>query len=67
MLKRFVAFWYEFIVGDDWMVAVGVVLALVVTALVARTAYEAAAWIVMPLATLAILGVSLWRAARAAS
>jgi len=27
-LKHFVRFWYDFIVGDDWIVAAGVVVAL---------------------------------------
>ncbi len=26
-------FWYDFVVGDDWTVAVGVILALIVTTL----------------------------------
>ncbi len=26
--NRFLAFWYDFIVGDDWVVAVGVVALL---------------------------------------
>ena len=52
--------WYDFIVGDDWMVAVGVVAALVVTALLARVGTEA--WIIMPLAVAVVLAVSLWRA-----
>jgi len=29
-LKSFGQFWYDFIVGDDWKIAVGVVLALAV-------------------------------------
>ena len=57
---NFGRFWYDFIVGDDWMVAVGVVAALVVTALLARVGTEA--WIIMPLAVAVVLAVSLWRA-----
>ncbi|GAA1160925.1 hypothetical protein GCM10009630_69010 [Kribbella jejuensis] len=29
-LKSFAQFWYDFIIGDDWKIAVAVVLALVV-------------------------------------
>ena len=36
-LKAFGQFWYDFIIGDDWKIAVAVVLALVVL-LVAMTA-----------------------------
>ena len=30
-LRRFGAFWYDFVVGDDWRVAAGVVVALALT------------------------------------
>jgi hypothetical protein len=30
-LKGFGKFWYDFIIGDDWKIAVGVVVALAVT------------------------------------
>ncbi len=64
MLRRFGLFWYDFVVGDDWRVAVAVVAALVVTAVLA--AAGAPAWWVLPAAAVAILAVSLTRAARAA-
>jgi hypothetical protein len=53
---------WEFVVGDDWMTAVGVVAALGVTALIASS--DTAAWWVMPPAVLALLALSLRRAAR---
>jgi hypothetical protein len=56
-----IAVW-EFVVGDDWITAVGVVCALGMTALVA--AADAAAWWVMPVAVVMLLAVSLRRAAR---
>ena len=56
---------WEFLVGDDWISALGVVLALGVTAAVAG-ANAAAAWWVMPVAVLALLAFSLHRAARRA-
>ena len=37
-LRRFGAFWYGFVIGDDWTVAVGVVAALALTALLAHRA-----------------------------
>ncbi len=43
----------DFVVGDDWRAAVGVVLALALTAAVA--AVNVAAWWLMPLAVLALL------------
>jgi hypothetical protein len=56
---------WEFVVGDDWRAAIGVVLALGLTAIVATA--NIAAWWIMPLAVLVILTLSLRRAARGAS
>ncbi len=58
----FVLFWYDFIVGDDWRVAAGIILALASTAMLA--ALDVAAWWLMPVAALALLSVSLWQATR---
>jgi hypothetical protein len=55
---------WEFVVGDDWRTALGVVLALALTALLADTAVSA--WWVMPLAVPGLLALSIRRAARAA-
>jgi hypothetical protein len=62
-LKRFAAFWYDFVVGDDWRVAVGVVAALAVTYLVSRTTLPA--WWIVPAGVAVLLPVSLARAIRA--
>jgi hypothetical protein len=51
---------WEFVVGDDWRMAAGVVVALAATALLASAGV--AAWWVMPLAVLGLLGLSLRRA-----
>jgi hypothetical protein len=56
-LRAFLQFLYDFVVGDDVTIAVVVVVALGVTALLT-------AWWVLPLAVLAILSVSVLRAAR---
>jgi hypothetical protein len=53
---------FQFIVGDDWRTALGVVLGLGLTALVA--ALNVAAWWVMPVAVPTILALSLRRASR---
>jgi len=53
---------WEFVVGDDPLTALGVVVALGATAVIAGAG--AAAWWVMPPAVLAMLAVSLRRAAR---
>jgi hypothetical protein len=61
-LKAFGAFWYDFLIGDDWRVAVGVVVALVVTYWVSRTAV--ASWWIMPAAVIVLLPMTVWRATR---
>jgi hypothetical protein len=59
-LAAFGRFWWDFVVGDDWVAAAGVVLALAATGAVA--AADVAAWWLMPLAVIVVLGVSLRRA-----
>jgi hypothetical protein len=54
---------WDFIVGDDWVTAAGVVAALGLTALVSG---ERGAWLVMPLAVVFLLTLSIWREARKA-
>ena len=58
----FVNFWYDFIVGDDWTVAVGVVAALIIGAALVRASVPAFWW--MPLVVALILTFSLVRATR---
>ena len=56
-------FWYDFLVGDDWTIAVAAILAVALAAVLADV--TDAAWIVMPIAVAVILSISVWRAARA--
>jgi hypothetical protein len=60
-VKGFLRFWYDFIVGDDWTIAAGVVVALGVTALLAHNGVNA--WWLLPLAVAALLAFSVWRLA----
>jgi len=62
-VKKIVAFgrfWWNFVVGDDWLSAAGVAIAIGATAAVA--AGGVAAWWVLPVAVLLVLYVSLRRA-----
>ena len=60
-LRSFGAFWYDFVVGDDWRGAAAVALALTATALLVHLA-GVNAWWLMPAAVIAALGWSLRRA-----
>ena len=61
-LRAFAAFWYDFVIGDDWLVAAGVVISLALTYGLSRTAVPA--WWLVPLFLVLLLPVSLWRATR---
>ena len=62
-ITAFGRFWWDFVVGDDWMAAAGIIAAIGVTAAVARSSISA--WWVMPLAVAGVLYASLRRAIRA--
>ena len=61
---RFGRFWWDFVIGDDWLVAVLVAIAIGATAALAHA--DVAAWWLMPLAVPLILWLSLRRAIRSA-
>ena len=59
-IAAFGRFWYRFIVGDDWSIAVAVLVGLALTYALHRRA--ASAWWLMPAVAVVVLGVSLYRA-----
>ena len=59
-LRAFGAFWYDFVIGDDWRGAAAVVFALSLTALLVHVA-GLNAWWLMPVCVIAALGWSLRR------
>jgi hypothetical protein len=63
-LAAFGRFWWEFVIGDDWLVAVLVAVAIGATA--ALAAASVAAWWLLPLAVPVVLWLSLRRAIRSA-
>jgi hypothetical protein len=63
-LAAFGRFWWEFVVGDDWLAAVLVAAAIGATAALAHSGI--AAWWLMPAAVPLILWISLRRAIRSA-
>jgi hypothetical protein len=61
-VRRFIRFWWDFVVGDDWRIAVGLAVALGLCAALAQDGI--AAWWVVPAAVVLLLAESLRRAAR---
>jgi hypothetical protein len=61
-VRAFGRFWYDFVVGDDWRIAAGVVAALAITYAVSATGINA--WWVLPVAVTVVLPASLWRVTR---
>lgn len=63
-LRTFAAFWWRFLVGDDWRLGVGLLLALACTFLLHRAGIPA--WWLLPMSVALLLAASLRRATRAA-
>ena len=63
-LRAFGAFWYDFIVGDDWTVALTVVVGVAATYVLAHQGHGGTAWVILPMAMAATLGFSIMRARR---
>lgn len=62
-LRTFGAFWYDFIVGDDWRIAASVIVALAVTATLVHGAHVQVWWLLI-VVVIAGLAASLWMATR---
>ena len=63
-VRAFALFWWDFIVGDDYRIAVGVVVLLAATALLSRGGI--AVWWLLPIGVLVMLSVSVFTVARRA-
>ena len=61
-ISSFGRFWWDFVVGDDWMVSVQIAVAIAATAGVAAAGVSA--WWLLPLAVIGVLYGSLVRATR---
>jgi hypothetical protein len=64
-IRAFAAFCYDFVVGDDWRLAIGVIAGLGLTALLAH-ATSVAAWWAAPLVVIVVLVGSTLLAGRKA-
>ena len=63
-IGRFFRFWYDFVAGDDWTIALGVVAAVAVTTVAAHAGHDL--WPIVPAVVALVLVGSVWRARRAA-
>ncbi len=61
-VRAFLRFLWDFVVGDDWRVAAGVVIAIAATALAADAGIGA--WWILPVAVAGLLSLSVLRVAR---
>ncbi len=61
-LRAFGRFWWNFVVGDDWRIAAGIVVAVGITWALSHNGVNA--WWLLPLAVAVLLAASLWRATR---
>jgi hypothetical protein len=61
-LRGLGAFLYDFVIGEDPLIAAGVVIALGLTAALAGAGLSA--WWVLPLAVVVVLSLTVYRAAR---
>jgi len=59
---RFLQFFWDFVVGDDWRAAFGLAVAVAVAALLVAAGVNA--WWLIPLAVPLVLALSLRRATR---
>jgi hypothetical protein len=61
-LRTFGKFWYDFVIGDDWRLALGVTASIVLVFAVTREVADW--WWLLPLAVAALLAVSVNDATR---
>jgi hypothetical protein len=61
-VRAFGHFWYDFVIGDDWRLAAGALVALALAGIVAHAG--GSAWWIVPLLVAGLLAVSVLRAPR---
>ena len=62
--RAFFSFWWDFIVGDDWRLAAGTVLTLLLAGLVNRAEgdVQSVAWLIAPVDVVLTLSISVGQA-----
>ena len=62
-LKSFGLFWWDFIVGDDWIVAAAIIAGLALTAFLTHVA-GVNAWWLLPILAVGLIPISIRRVQR---
>ncbi|MDQ2852193.1 hypothetical protein V3G39_08670 [Dermatophilaceae bacterium Sec6.4] len=62
-IRGFVTFWWDFIIGDDWLVALAVIAGLGATYAIAHSS-AAPIWWLLPVAVILVLPLSIVRLTR---
>lgn len=60
-VQAFLRFLWDFVIGDDWRIALAVAVALLVTLVLSNNGV--AVWWLLPLVVLVMLSVSVWSVA----
>ncbi len=63
IIRNFILFWYHFVIGDDWRIAVGVIVGLLITAYLVHIVHINIWWF-LPLIIVTMFSLSLWFASR---
>jgi hypothetical protein len=61
-VQQFLRFLWDFVIGDDWRIALAVAVALLVTLVLSDNGV--AVWWLLPIVVLVMLSVSVWSVAR---
>ncbi len=61
-VKRLLAFLWEFVIGDDWRIALAVAVAMLLTLALSNSG--ATVWWLLPAVVASILTTSVWAVAR---
>ena len=61
-LRAFGKFWYDFIIGDDWRLALGVTVSIALASAITHELVDA--WWLLPLSVAALLAMSVNHATR---
>ena len=61
-VQQFLKFLWDFVIGDDWRIALAVAVTLLLTLVLANNG--ATVWWLLPVVVLVMLSVSVWSVAR---